>query len=148
MFEKLVERRKNAMTWPRQPWTCSHLIYTRTLTEIHQVVRYFLLAIFHASISIGILESDSLSLSTPSRTKWTLPINRIEASATLFIMSGKMWITFESSQYYWEVFKDFILYNTVVHFRMFVFSYIVWNIWRAQWYPIFQQSWKYSIFNA
>ena len=27
---------------------------------------------FHVIISIGILESDSLSLSTPSRTKWTL----------------------------------------------------------------------------
>ena len=27
---------------------------------------------FHVIISIGILESNSLSLSTPSRTKWTL----------------------------------------------------------------------------
>ena len=72
MFEKLVERRKNSMTIPTQPWTCSHPIYARTLTEVHQAVRYFLLAIFYVSISIGTLESDSLSLSTPSRTKWTL----------------------------------------------------------------------------
>jgi len=32
----------------------------------------FLLAIIYASISIGTLESDSLSLSTPRRTKWIL----------------------------------------------------------------------------
>ena len=53
------------MTRPRRPQTCSHLIYTQTLTGVHQVVRYFLLAIFHVSISIGTLERDSLSLSTP-----------------------------------------------------------------------------------
>jgi len=60
------------MTRPMQPRTCSHAIYARALTGIHQAVRYFLLAIFHVSISIGTVESDSLSLSTPSRTKWTL----------------------------------------------------------------------------
>ena len=31
---------------------------------------------FHVIISIGILESNSLSLSTPSRTKWTLSHTR------------------------------------------------------------------------
>ena len=41
-----------------------------TLTGVHQVIRYFLLAIFHASIFMGTLESGS-SLSSPSRTKWT-----------------------------------------------------------------------------
>ena len=55
--------------WTR---TCSHPIYVQTLTGVHQAVRYFLLAIFHVSISIGPPESNSLSLSTPSRTKWTL----------------------------------------------------------------------------
>jgi len=51
-FEKLVERRKKSMTGPRQPRTCSHPIYVQTLTGVHQAVRYFLLAIFHVSISI------------------------------------------------------------------------------------------------
>jgi len=60
------------MTIPRQPQTCSHPIYARTLTGIHQAVRYFLLATIYVSISIGTLDNDSLSLSTPSRTKWTL----------------------------------------------------------------------------
>ena len=59
------------MTRPRQPQICSHPIYAQMLTGVHQAVRYFLLAIFHVFISIGTLESDSLSLST-SRTKWTL----------------------------------------------------------------------------
>jgi len=45
------------MARPRQPWTCSHPIYAWTLTEVHQAVRYFLLAIFHASISIGTLDA-------------------------------------------------------------------------------------------
>ena len=34
---------------------------------------------FHAIISIGILESNSLSLSTPSRTKWTLVYDGMDA---------------------------------------------------------------------
>ena len=55
-----LKRRKNSMTRPRQPQTCSHPICARTLTEVHQAVRYFLLSIFHVSISIGTLESDSL----------------------------------------------------------------------------------------
>jgi len=59
------------MTGPRQPRTCSHLIYAQMLTGVHQMVRYFLLAIFHVSIPMGTLESDSLSLNTPNRTKWT-----------------------------------------------------------------------------
>ena len=65
------------MARPRQPQTCSHLIYTGMLTELKSTIRsgtYFLLAIFYASTSIGTLESDSLSLSTSSKTKleWTL----------------------------------------------------------------------------
>ena len=36
---------------------------------------------FHVIISIGILESDSLSLSTPSRTKWTL-VNLLKLYST------------------------------------------------------------------
>ena len=60
------------MTGPRWPRTCSHPIYARTLTGVYQVVRMFSPCYFHVIISIGILESNSLSLSTPSRTKWTL----------------------------------------------------------------------------
>ena len=36
------------------------------------MVRKFSPSYFHVTISIGILESNSLSQSTPSRTKWTL----------------------------------------------------------------------------
>ena len=36
------------------------------------MVRMFSPCYFHVIISIGILESNSLSLSTPCRTKWTL----------------------------------------------------------------------------
>ena len=60
------------MTGPRWPRTCSHPTYARTLTGVYQVVRMFSPCYFHVIISIGILESNSLSLSTPSRTKWTL----------------------------------------------------------------------------
>ena len=60
------------MTGPRWPRTCSHPIYARMLTGVYQVVRMFSPCYFHVIISIGILESNSLSLSTPSRTKWTL----------------------------------------------------------------------------
>ena len=60
------------MTGPRWPRTCSHLIYARTLTGVYRVVRMFSPCYFHVIISIGILESNSLSLSTRSRTKWTL----------------------------------------------------------------------------
>ena len=60
------------MTGPRWPRTCSHPIYARTLTGVYQVVRMFSACYFHVIISIGILESNSLSLSTPSRTKWTV----------------------------------------------------------------------------
>ena len=60
------------MTGPRWPRTCSHPIYARTLTGVYQVVRMSSPYYFHVIISIGILESNSLSLSTPSRTKWTL----------------------------------------------------------------------------
>ena len=57
------------MTGPRWPRTCSHPIYARTLTGVYQVVRMFSPCYFHVIISIGILESNSLSLSTPSGTK-------------------------------------------------------------------------------
>ena len=60
------------MTGPRWPRTCSHPIYARMLTGVYQAVGMLSLLYFHVVISIGILESDSLSLSTPSRTKWTL----------------------------------------------------------------------------
>jgi len=63
-----------------RPQTCSHKIYTQTLTGVYQVVRYFLLAIFQASISIGTLESDSLFLNTPSKTKWTLIYDELTSS--------------------------------------------------------------------
>ena len=58
------------MTGPRWPRTCSHPIYARTLTGVYQVVRMFSPCYFHVIISIGILESNSLSLSTRSRTKF------------------------------------------------------------------------------
>ena len=48
------------MTGPGWPRTCSHPIYARTLTG----VRMFSPCYFHVLISIGILESNSLSLST------------------------------------------------------------------------------------
>ena len=60
------------MTGSRQPRTCSHPIYARMLTGVYQVVRMFSPCYFHVIISIGILESSSLSLSTPGRIKWTL----------------------------------------------------------------------------
>ena len=59
------------MTGPRWPRTCSHPIYARTLTGVYRVFRMFSPCYFHVTISIGILESNSLSQSTPSRTKWT-----------------------------------------------------------------------------
>ena len=60
------------MTGPRWPRICSHPIYARMLTVVYQVVRMFSPCYFHVIISIGILGSNSLSLSTPSRNKWTL----------------------------------------------------------------------------
>ena len=63
------------MTGPREPRTCSHPIYARTLTGVYQVVRMFSPCYFHVIISVGILESNSLSLSTRSRTKWTITIH-------------------------------------------------------------------------
>ena len=67
--------RKNSMTGPRQLQTCSHQIYIQTLTGVYQLqaARYFLFAfLMHLyNISIGTLESDSLSLSISSRIiKW------------------------------------------------------------------------------
>jgi len=35
---KSWRRRKNSMTGPGQPWTCSHPIYARTLTEVYQAI--------------------------------------------------------------------------------------------------------------
>ena len=49
---KSKQKKKNSMTGPGQPQTCSHMIYTQTLTGVCQVVRYFLLAIF-MYLSIG-----------------------------------------------------------------------------------------------
>ena len=36
-----LKKDKNSMTWPRQPWTCNHPIYTQMLTRIYQAVRIF-----------------------------------------------------------------------------------------------------------
>ena len=66
------------MTGPGWPRPCSHPIYARTLTGVYQVVRVFSPCYFHVIISIGTLESNSLSLSTPSRTKWTLVYNALQ----------------------------------------------------------------------
>ena len=60
------------MTVPGQPRTCSHPINTRTLTGVCQAVRTFSPCQFQVYISIGTLESDLLSQSTPCGTKWTL----------------------------------------------------------------------------
>ena len=49
------------MTGPRQPRTRSHPIYARALTGVYQVVRMFSPCYFDVTISIGILESNSLS---------------------------------------------------------------------------------------
>jgi len=58
---KISRKEKKFRTRPRQHQTWSHLIYAQTLTGVYQAVGYFLLAIFHVSISIGIQESDLLS---------------------------------------------------------------------------------------
>ena len=73
------------MTGPR---TCSHLIYARTLTGVYQAVRMFSPCYFHVIISIGILESDSLSVTTPSRTKWTLVNLLMLVNCSLQIVHG------------------------------------------------------------
>ena len=60
------------MTGRGRPQTCSHLISARMLTGLCQAVRIFSFYYFHVYVSIGTLESDLLSPSTPSGTKWTL----------------------------------------------------------------------------
>ena len=60
------------MTGPEQPQTCSHPINAQMLTGVCQAVRIFSSYYFRVFVSIGTLESDLLSLSTPSGTKWTL----------------------------------------------------------------------------
>jgi len=59
------------MTGPGQP---CHPIYARVLTEVYQVVRYFLLAIFHASISIGTLD---IKISNSTVVLFTPYLNRL-----------------------------------------------------------------------
>ena len=54
------------MTKSRQPQTCSHPNYAQILTGVHQVVRLLFFMYLYPP------ESDSLFLSTPSRTRWTL----------------------------------------------------------------------------
>jgi len=44
---KSWRRRKNSMTTPGQPSTCSHPIYARTFTDVYQAVRYFSPCYFH-----------------------------------------------------------------------------------------------------
>ena len=68
MFEKLEKEEKIH----GQPRICSHQINARTLTGVCRAVRIFSSYYFHVFVSIGTLESDLLSLSTPSGTKWTL----------------------------------------------------------------------------
>ena len=60
------------MTGPGQPRTCSYLFNAQTLTEVCQAVRMFSPCQFQVYISIGTLESDLLSQSTPCGTKLTL----------------------------------------------------------------------------
>ena len=57
---KRCRKEKKSMIAPRQPRTCSHLIYSWMLTGI----RMFSLCFFHVLVPTGILESDLLSLST------------------------------------------------------------------------------------
>ena len=57
------------MTAPGQPRTCSHPINAHTLTGVCQAVRMFSLCQFHAYVSIGTLDSDLLSQSTPCGNK-------------------------------------------------------------------------------
>ena len=56
------------MTGPRQPQTCSHPIYAQTLTEQPGIfsLLFFCINIHRntSELSIGTLESNSLSLST------------------------------------------------------------------------------------
>ena len=51
MFEKLQTGEK-IHDAPRQPRTCSHPIYARTLTGVCQAIRIFSPCFFHAFISI------------------------------------------------------------------------------------------------
>ena len=44
---KVGERRKNSMTWPRQPRTRSHSICAWTLKGVYQAVRMFSPCYFH-----------------------------------------------------------------------------------------------------
>jgi len=50
---KSRRRKKNSMTGPGQPRTCSHPIYARTFTGVHQAVRYFSSCYFCVLVSIG-----------------------------------------------------------------------------------------------
>ena len=60
------------MTGPGQPQICSHPINIRMLTGVCQAERMFSPCQFHVYVSIGTLESDLLSQSTPCGTKWKL----------------------------------------------------------------------------
>jgi len=51
MFEKLQAGEKKIHDAPRQPRTCSHPIYARTLTGVCQAIRIFSPCFFHAFIS-------------------------------------------------------------------------------------------------
>ena len=62
------------MTGPGKLRTCSHPINTLMLTGVRQVVRMFSPCQFQVYISIGTLESDLLSQSTPCETKCTMLI--------------------------------------------------------------------------
>jgi len=59
MFEKL-QTGKKIHDAPRQPRTCSHPIYTRTLTGVYQAIRIFSPCCFHVFISTGRARQDAI----------------------------------------------------------------------------------------
>ena len=75
------------MTGPGQPQTCSHPINARMLTRVCQAVRIFSYY-FHVFVSIGTLESDLLSLSTPNGHCHTT--NKYESGCKLYHKRAQM----------------------------------------------------------
>ena len=70
MFEKLQTGEK-IHDAPRQPRTCSHPIYTRTLTGVWQAIKIFSPCFFHAFISINLLFFTTHSYEISSIAKLT-----------------------------------------------------------------------------
>ena len=65
MFEKLQigEKIHDA---PRQPQTCSHPIYTRTLTRVCQAIRIFSLCFFHDNVITTTIGGKSFNIANES----------------------------------------------------------------------------------